>query len=175
MKWMMKVVASAVVMSAMVASAQSLGEAAREQKAQPKAKKAKRVYTNDDLPAAGQATVNGAASLPSDVSTKTSDKLASNDDRTKRADEYKVKINVAKAKIADLQHEIDLMDREYKMRGAIFYADAGNRLRDDKKWADQERKYKEESVLKKNELQASKDKLESLREEARKSGVTGVD
>ncbi len=157
---------------AICASAQSLGDVAREQKSQPKTEKAKRVYTNDDMPSVAPPA---APAAPARAGNAASAKGPSAEDRKKRDDDYKMKINDAKAKVADLQREIELMDREYKLRAAVFYSDAGNRLRDDKKWADAERKYKEDSAAKSAGLQAAKDKLESMKEEARKAGVMGLE
>ncbi len=140
--------------------APALGDVARQERAKPKAQAAK-TYTNEDIP---------SVTLPKDSATdkKDGDKAASADakdsttdkkdaekepvSRDKEAAAWKDKISGQKAKVADLEREINLMDREYKMRAAVFYSDAGARLRDDKKWADEERKYKDDLATKQKAL-----------------------
>ena len=65
----------------------------------------------------------------------------------------------------------DRLDREFKLRAAAFYADAGLRLRDDRNWADQQRKYQDDMADRKKKIEEAKAQLEDLQERARKSGV----
>jgi hypothetical protein len=63
------------------------------------------------------------------------------------------------------------MQREEKLREAQLYWDAGNRLRDDKKWAEEEQKHNDDVADKTAKLQAAREKLDQMKEEARKAGV----
>ena len=58
-----------------------------------------------------------------------------------------------------------------RLRAAAFYADAGNQLRDEKKWAEDQRKYQSDMEGKQKELEEAKQKLVDLQEEGRKAGV----
>ncbi|HWR35490.1 MAG TPA: hypothetical protein VN622_06435 [Clostridia bacterium] len=167
----------------LAAGAQSLGDVARRQKEQQPKAKASKVYTNDEIP---------STTVPNDVSRSDAGKDATAsreaksakadsgnskdadtpEEKKKREQEWKDKVSDAKKGIADLERELALMDREYKLRAAVFYADAGARLRDDKKWADEDRKYKEGLAKNQTALSAAKQKLEDLREQARKAGVS---
>ena len=50
-------------------------------------------------------------------------------DAQKANDEWKQKIADQQGKIDLLSRELDVTQREYRLRAAAFYADAGNRLR----------------------------------------------
>ena len=181
--------AAVIVLSLTIcAAAQSVADAARQQ---PKpTKKAAKVYTNDEIPSVdtlkdappakdADAAKAAESTAPADKDAKPAegDKAASDkkdatpEDAKKAETEMKAKIATQKQKIADNERELQLTDREYKLRSAVFYADAGNRLRDDKKWADTERKYKEDMARLQADLNSNKAKLEDLREEARKAGI----
>ena len=67
------------------------------------------------------------------------------------------------------------MEREHKLRQAVFYADAGTRVRDERMWFDQERKYQADLSTKQKALAAERNKLDDLKEGARKAGVGGID
>jgi hypothetical protein len=83
-----------------------------------------------------------------------------------------------KDKIAEQSHQVDLltreldvMQREYQLRAAAFYADAGNRLRNQGTWDKEDAQYKKQLDAKQKELATAKQELEDLKEQARKSGV----
>jgi hypothetical protein len=169
--------ATVIVLSLTIcAAAQSVADAAKQPKP---TKKAAKVYTNDEIPSVD--TIKDAApakdadaAKPADGDKAASDKDkkdAPSEDAKKAETEMKARIATQKQKVADNERELQLTDREYKLRAAVFYADAGNRLRDDKKWSDSERKYKEDMARLQQDLISNKAKLEDLREEARKAGI----
>ncbi len=86
-------------------------------------------------------------------------------------DEWKKKISDQKDKVDLLTRELDVMQREYKLRAAAFYADAGNRLRDQGIWDKQDAQYKQQIALKQKALDDARQQLEDLKEQARKAGV----
>ena len=67
--------------------------------------------------------------------------------------------------------ELDVLQREYKLRVADMYADAGNRLRNSADWDKQDAQYKQQLADKQQALDDAKQKLDDLQEEARKAGV----
>jgi hypothetical protein len=165
---------------AISAHAQSLGEAAREQRAnKPEAPQTK-VYTNDNLPTSGGITVVGSQSAAAPAPTTTAKGASTSTaaaaapsaaDTQKAADKLKADVQAQKDEISRLQRELDISTREWKLRQAAYYADAGNQLRDPKAWADKERKYNDETSQKQQALADAKQKLEDIQEQARKSGL----
>ena len=190
--------AAVIVLSLTIcAAAQSVADAAKQPKP---TRKAAKVYTNDEIPSvdtikdappakdadaakdtdASKATDSTApAEKDAKAESKSADdknadsekKDAAPEDAKKAETEMKARIATQKQKVADNERELQLTDREYKLRSAVFYADAGNRLRDDKKWSDTERKYKDDMARLQQDLTTNKAKLEDLREEARKAGI----
>ncbi len=157
---------------ATVAMAQSLGDVARKQR-QEKKPPAARVYTNDDLPT--NAPINVGSSPAAEKSdSKVAEKTAtpgSPEEIAKLSASWRAKLDEQKKAIAMLERELDVTQREYRQRVAEFYWDAGTRLRDDRKWADNERKYQADLADKQKQVADARQKLDDMREEARKAGV----
>jgi hypothetical protein len=164
--------------------AQSLADIARQEQAKKPAKSPNaRVYTNESLslksvsetdtvkPASGAAGATTAAST-SDLAKngKISDPAAAKDEG-KQSEEIKTKIAAQKQEITQLQREIDVAQREGKLKAAQFYGDAGARLRDEKNYMEAERKAKADLDAKQQALAQAQQKLAQLEEEARRAGV----
>jgi len=81
------------------------------------------------------------------------------------------KIAAQQQQIDLLGRELDVLQREYKLRAAEMYADVGNRLRNSADWDKQDAQYKQQIADKQQALDDAKQKLEDLQEEARKAGV----
>lgn len=170
------------------AQSPSLGDVARKQRAEDKAAPAHKVWTDDDFndhpaPAAVQAPTEPAPATTDQAAAKdakeqTNDKDAKDkkkadpvEDQAKLDDEWKGKIDAEKAKIADLQHDYDLTDREYKIATTSYYADAGNRLRDPKDFHDKETGYRDKLDKLKQQISDEQAKLAELQEQAHKAGA----
>ena len=63
------------------------------------------------------------------------------------------------------------MQREYQLRAAEMYADAGNRLRNSADWDKQDADYKQKIADKQKAVDDAKQQLDDLEEQARKAGV----
>ena len=70
-----------------------------------------------------------------------------------------------------LSREYDVEQREYQLRAAAMYADAGNRLRNSAAWDKQDADYKQKIEDKKKAMDAAKQEMEQMQEDARKAGV----
>ncbi len=189
---------SAILLSgaATVASAQSdsLGDYARsirKEGAPPVAKK----YDNDNLPMNDGLSVVGQPSASSDNpadSTPAASAEAAKQPDTKQADakstapsssqsqvkangDWKGKISGQKDQVDLLTRELDVVQRESRLRAAAFYADAGNRLRDSGDWDKQQNQTQQQIDQKQKALEDAKQKLEDMQEEARKAGVSSSD
>jgi hypothetical protein len=183
-----------VMLLGSAALSQSLGEVARQnrQAKQTPAKRAARVYTNDDIPEAKVAPAAKAAeSTPQSPSAsaenaperkadsaepkpgeKAQDKATADVDaeRKKEAETYRARIEEQTKSIALLEREVSVLQRENQIQQAVYYADAGSRLRAPKDWTERQKKYEGDFAEKNKALQEAKDKLDLLEEEARRAG-----
>jgi len=170
------------------AAQQSLGEAARKARKNKPPEPTTKVLTNDDLKSSGglalpDASVAPAASdkeaKPDADKDKDKDKEKakadlSPDDQAKLDKEWQDKISQQKDQIALLERELDVLQRENKLRATNYYADAGTRLRDSQKYAEEDRKYQSDIAAKQKAIDDAKAQLDQMREEARKAGANGV-
>jgi len=157
-----------------LAVAQDLGALARQQRQQKKPS-AKKVYTNDDIasaPVPEPAAPTAEASTEAKPDAKpTAPKAPPADDKAKAAAALQRQADGIKAEIATLTRELTIADRENKLRVANYYADAGNSLRDPKKFQDEQRATQTEIDAKQKAIDAAKAKLDALIEQGRKEGV----
>ena len=172
---------------------QPLGDSARAVRKDKKTVATKK-FDNDNLPmndrlnvvgnAAGPAgsddTAQNAASGGADVAP--SDKKAdekpagiqpgeSKEDRQKVYDAWKERLDAQKAKMDLLARELDVEQREYQLRAAAMYADAGNRLRSSDTWDKEDAGYKKKLEERKKAADDAKQGLDDMQEDARKAGV----
>jgi hypothetical protein len=162
------------------AQSPSLGDVARKQRAEDKAAPAHKVWTNEDFndqaapaaPPSDQAKGDHAAAKDEKGDdTKAKQPPDPVGDQAKLNQEWKGKLDAQKAKIADLQHDYDLTDREYKIAATSYYADAGNRLRDPKDFHDKETGYREKLDKLKQQISDEQAKLSEMQEQAHKAGA----
>jgi hypothetical protein len=167
------------------AQAQSLGEQARELRQNKPIQTSDRVLTNDDF---GRPLLSGmgsdsgdeekkgeGTSDPSKQTDKTAEKKAGETKESKPEEDLAAKLNDQKQHITQAERELDVLERENKLRASSYYGDAGARLRDPKKFAEDDRKYQADIAAKKKELEESKNKLDDMKEDARKAGVPPSD
>jgi hypothetical protein len=171
---------------------QSLGDYARAVRKQDK-KGVSKQFDNDNLPKTDKLSVVGnAASEPEDKQpkdpeatsetkdtksaeqaepAKSADKTSADDAKQKANEEWKTKIADQRSKVDLLSRELDVLQREYRLRAAAFYADAGNRLRDQAAWDKEDAHYKQQIADKQKSIDDAKQQLDDLQENARKAGV----
>ena len=180
-KWLMLVACMGLAVSAW--GQESLADVARKARENKRgtSSASEKVFTNDNLSLKSASDTTDAA-----VSTnEKNDEKAAGAEEAKSADseqasdveqkiaEWKSKINKQKDDIDLLKRELDVAERENRLRAATFYADAGNRLRDEKKYAETDRKYQAEIEGKKKKIADEEQKLEQMRTDARRAGVPG--
>jgi hypothetical protein len=180
------------------ASGSSLGDYARQVRKDPGATKTTpKVFDNDNLPkedklsVVGQspagnnsadgkaAETDGTAAAPGTAKTGADEKASSNpktpeEDQAAKlaaAKQWADKIASQKDQIDLLGRELDVLQREYQIRAAAMYADAGNRLRNSADWDKQDAQYKQQIADKQKALDDAKQKLDDQQEDARKAGV----
>jgi hypothetical protein len=171
------------------AAAQSLGDyarAARKKKVEPTS--TTRHYDNDNLPTNETLSVVGppppapanaglgAANTSSTPATKVAaDPAAAAAERKKTADELTKKLDQQKQKIDSLNHELDIDQREHRLRAAAFYGDAGTRLRDSAQYDKDDAQYKSDVDGKQKAVAAAQQELDQMQEQARKAGIVEKD
>ncbi len=174
------------------AQSEPLGDYARSVRKDKKPSAAKQ-FDNDNLPREDNLSVVGKAT---DESASTSadaqampadgDQSAKADGATKKADgspgesadarqkmyeEWSKKIATQKSQVDLLSRELDVVQREYRLRAAAMYADAGNRLRNSGSWDKEDAQYKDQVDQKQKAVDAAKKQLDDVQEQARKAGV----
>jgi len=159
-----------------VASAQSLGDYARairnnkdKDKDQAEAVRASRRFDNDNLPtSAGLSVVGPAPESEAKSAAPAADPAA---ERQTKADDWNKKINDQKAKVDSLSHELDVAQREYRLRAAEMYSDPTTRLRNPAQWQDDDAKLKADLDAKQQAVDAARQQYDSLQEQAHKAGI----
>jgi hypothetical protein len=179
-------------------SGSSLGDYARQIRKDPGVKTTPKVFDNDNLPRQDKLSIVGQkAAPPAEDSTATkaaqtdstplaegeakagteektpSTTKAPDDEATRQAaaKQWADKIAAQKDQI-DLQaRELDVLQREYQIRAAAMYADAGNRMRNSADWDKQDAQYKQQIADKQKSVDEAKQKLDDLQEDARKAGA----
>jgi hypothetical protein len=104
---------------------------------------------------------------------KTADEEAASKDADKQAavKQWADKLAAQKDQIDLITRELDVLQREYQIRAAAMYADAGNRMRNSGDWDKQDTQYKQQIADKQKSLEEAKQKLDDMQEGARKAGV----
>ncbi len=154
------------------AAAQSLGDyarAVRKNKAEPSS--TSRHYDNDNLPTNDALSVVGP---PPEGDANAGQKAAAVDSsaapaaaRQKTADQWNEKIAQQKAKIDSLNHELDLYQRELHLRMmAAQYSDSSTSA-----LAIREAQYRTDIDGKQKAIEAARQQLDEMQEQARKAGV----
>jgi len=171
----------------------SLGNYARALKKEKKPQATKQ-FDNDNLPRQDKLSVVGPASESTDSSGAAApeQQAASGDAKAGEAnkptmptvtpgesqeqrqqvyDQWKEKLSTQQSEIDQMTHELDLEQREYKLRAASFYGDAGERLRNQAGWDKEDAEYKKKLGDAQKALDDAKQKMSDMEEDARKAGV----
>jgi hypothetical protein len=176
--------ASPAASTASTAPEQPLGDYARKvhkdaNVAKPKAK----VFDNDNLPTDEKLSVVGPAPTEAANATPGAANAGGNKDaakpgaaseEAKKQEEWKGwhdRISSQKEQIDLANRELDVLQREYQLRAAEMYADAGNRLRNSGQWDKQDADYKQKIADKQKAADDAKAKLDEMQEQGRRAGV----
>jgi hypothetical protein len=156
---------------------------------------AKKVYTDDDVPHIDK--LSEIPSTPSDEAKAESAKTGESGspakageakpagDATKPAekkeepasakekdwDSWKGKLQKQKEVVTLAQRELDVLQREMRLRQAAYYSDIGQRMQNSAAWDREDASYREQIEKKQKEVDGAKAKLEDIQEQARRAGV----
>ena len=152
------------------AAAQSLGDYARAvRKDKAETSSTTRHYDNDNLPTTESLSVVGPApeaDANAGQKAATVDSSAAAADRQKMAKEWNEKIAQQKEKIVSLNHDLDLYQRELRLREAAVYSDSSTGA-----LAIREAQYRTDIDAKQKAIDDARQQLDEMREQARKAGV----
>jgi hypothetical protein len=195
------IVLSSMLVTLAGAQSEPLGDYARAVRKGDKKDVAKK-YDNDNLPTTDKISVVGkpqeatgpedanpgttadaSSARPEDSSTaakpdsqaQDNAKKADSSEAQKSTDQWKQKFADQKAKVDLLSRELDVAQREYRLRAAAFYADAGNRLRNQGSWDKEDAQYKQQIAQKQKAVDDAKKALDDMKEQGRKAGVPARD
>jgi hypothetical protein len=157
------------------AAAQSLGEAARAaRKNKPETTSASRHYDNDNLPTDQTLSVvgppAGEASAAQAAKAAALNPSAAAVERQKSADAWKDKLDKQKEKIASLSHELDIDQREIQLHAAAMQSDPSVGVRN-VQFNKDEAQYKSDLEAKQKALDAARQEMDDLQEQAHKAGI----
>ena len=167
---------------ALAAAQQSLGDVAREVRKNKPPEPTTKVVTNEDFGRPWVSDKSAGTPASADENAAKSDankdkdkgkKKTSAEEQAELDKQWRDKISAQSEKIAVLERELDVLQREGRMRASNYYGDAGNRLRNPKQYADDDRKYRDDIAAKQKAIDDAKTELENMREEARKAGASG--
>jgi hypothetical protein len=142
-----------------------------------------KVYTNESLNLRAPAAISEPTSAGKKDAKKGDEaadgeedaakekELSPDEQKAKAAAEFKDKIEKAKGELTQLQRELDVAQRENRLRTAVYYADAGSKLRDERKFADDDRKIQADFADKQKKIGDLQQTLDKLRDGARRAGV----
>jgi hypothetical protein len=182
------VIATLLLLGISGAAAQSLGDyarAVRKDKAEPSS--TSRHYDNDNLPTSQPLSVVGpppaadanAAPEAEDAKPKSSEKAAAANpadaERQKAAEDWKTKIDEQQKKLDSLNHDLDLAQREYRLRVATQYDSEGNRIQNAGQWGKEDAQYRTDTEAKQKAIEAAQQELNDTQDQAHKAGIVEKD
>ena len=169
---------------------QSLGDVARANRAKKHTSSSENKLDDDTMPRSSTPSsysesdtdkkaddkdakdADGKDTAAKEVDAKDAPKKDTVDVRKQKNEELKKQITEQTKEISTLQRELDIAQREARLRAAAYYGDAGTMLRDQQKYAEDTRKTQAEIEGKKQALDAAQQKLSDLQEQARKAGLS---
>jgi len=184
MKHMKRVaIATLLLLGISGAAAQSLGDYARSvRKNKPEPSSTSRHFDNDNLPTGGNLSVVGPppagdAGNANSAQAATAPAVApaaAAAERQKTADEWKTKLDQQKQKVDSLNHELNLDQRELRLRTAAAYTDPTVSARD-VQWNKEDARYRSDIEEKQKALDAARQEFDEMQEQARKAGIVEKD
>jgi hypothetical protein len=164
-----------LLLAAGVAAAQSLGDYARAiRKNKPETTTPSRHYDNDNLPTGALSVVGPPPTATNDAGADTAKAgaaapAASDAERQKQADDWNNKVAEQKKKIDSLNHELDVDQREMRLRALAETADPSVAARN-LQWGKDDVRYKSEIDEKQKALADAQKELEDMQDQGHKAG-----
>jgi hypothetical protein len=93
------------------------------------------------------------------------------EERQKALAAWKAKLDEQKGEISLLSRELDVLQREYKLKASDFYSNTALRMQNASYFAADDAKFKKQISEKQQSLDGAKAKLTEMQDEARRSGA----
>jgi hypothetical protein len=120
-----------------------------------------------------------AAPEAEDAKPKSSEKAAAANpadaERQKAAEDWKTKIDEQQKKLDSLNHDLDLAQREYRLRVATQYDSEGNRIQNAGQWGKEDAQYRTDSEAKQKAIEDAQQELNDVQDQAHKAGIVEKD
>jgi len=160
-------------------SGDALADAARKAREQKKeAPKPKKVFTNEDF-GGGAAAPAAAPAVPANANTKENPEGQANADKTPAdktsgagkndEEKWRQRFREARAKLAEAEKELDILQREAQKAQVQYYADPQKAMNEQLTRKDIN-DYDSKIAVKKQEVEQLKQKLSDMEDDLRKSG-----
>lgn len=161
-----------------MAASQTIADKAREYRQAKRTPSANnRVFTNENLRSAAVEPAGADKAAVSDDKKEgapgddAANEAKASQDKAAAIAAMKTQIEKTATEITQLKRELDIMQRENRLRAAAYYGDAGTKLRDSAAAAEFDRKYQADLAAKQAAIAAAETQLERLKTEARRAGV----
>lgn len=170
----LRVFAVVLLLSALsLGQQQSLADIARRTRTQRKP--GTRVITNEDLPRspspgtapAEDESVDKQAQEEKDKGTPKDGPEALKE----REKDFLARYGKEKSELDLLTRELNVLHRESQIKTTEYYADAGTRLRDPRAFYEKSKQYSDDIAVKEKAVEAARQRIEDLKEEARRAGL----
>ena len=173
-------IGSLLLLAVSGAAAQSLGDVAKAaRKNKPATNSTSRHYDNDNLPTGGTLSVVGPpptsdANAAQTANAPAAAPSANAAERQKAAEEWKEKLDQQKTKVDALNHELDIDQRELRLRTAAVNFDPDVQVRN-LQWQKEEVQYRNDLDAKQKALEAARQELDEMQDQAHKAGIAVED
>lgn len=151
----------------------SLGDYARQQRAARPPTHA-RVITNDDLSSVSSVSPEAVTAAPDKAASTAKPAPPTGPVEAFKAKEsaFRTRYTEQKNEIERAQRRLSLAEHDYDYQTTLYWMDAGSRLRDNNVWAEKRARYEKEIDDARIQVSAAQEKLESVKEEARRAGLS---
>lgn len=177
MKLRLAIFLIAAIVAALPAAGQTLADRARELRKQKRTPAAnEKVYTNESLslrpaPSITETKPSDAKDAKTPAADEGEDAPSPEEEKAALAADFRARITKAQGELATLQREVNIAQRENQIQTAQFYADAGNRLRDERKFAEEQKRIIADLQDKQRKITETQALIEQLRDQARRAGI----
>jgi hypothetical protein len=165
---------AALVLGTSALFAQSLGDVARQvRKNKAETTTTSRHFDNDNLPTNDSLSVVGPppTAEPGIDAPPANNASSPAAEKQKAADAWQKKVTDEKQKVDALKHEIELDQREMRLRAAAQYTDPSISVRD-VNWMKDDAKYRSDLDQKQKQLADAQKQMDDTQDEGHKAGYT---
>jgi hypothetical protein len=129
----------------------------------------------DDKSASAEKTADKLSGATKNGEADKKDDKAAAAKRSSPEDRIRTEYAAKKDELSLLQRELNVVQQEYDLQTAHYYADAAAALRDPKEWASKRKDYEDQIAEKQKQVQEATQALADIEEQGRKAGLPSSD